>query len=117
MDLFNSLDKSLSNLDKAIHSKMEGSFVDNFLHELQNHLAKMNSVNLLPKLHWMTSLHFTGYDGNFARCVNYNDQKIYFVPKNNIIGDQPKLRLPIKNAVSWKILCKLYWNSYERRSN
>ena len=55
MDLFNSLDKSLTNLDKAIHPKMESSFIDNFIHELQNHLSKMNAVNLLPKLHWMTS--------------------------------------------------------------
>ena len=91
MNLFNSLDKSL-NLDKTLQPKMEGSFINKFINELQNHMAKINSVNLLPKLHWMTSLHFTGYEGNLARCVNYNKQEIYFVPKDSIVGNKPELR-------------------------
>jgi len=100
MNIFNSLDKSLTNLDKRIHPKMEGSFIDNFIHELQEYITKMNSVKLLKDLHWMASLHFTGYEGNFARCVEYNEQKIYFVPKGSIIGNKPELRRSAKNTFS-----------------
>lgn len=44
MDLFNSLDKSLTNLDKAIHTKIEGSFIDNFLHELQDYFKSKEQI-------------------------------------------------------------------------
>jgi len=41
---------SLNLLDKSIHSKIEGSLMDNFIHELQNYLTKLQSASLLPSL-------------------------------------------------------------------
>ena len=105
MDLFISLEKNLSNLDKSIHSKIEKSFIDKFLHELQDALTKMNSSKLLEKLPWHTTLTFAKYENNYAVCFDYNKGNIYYLPKENIIGNMPEAGEALKFYSPRKILC------------
>ena len=81
---------SLTKLDHSIHNKIEGSIIDNFIHELQNHLTKLQSSSLLSSMSQDTILTFAKYDGNFAVCFDYNDKKIYYMPQKNIVGSKPE---------------------------
>ena len=49
---------SLTKLDHSIHDKIEGSLIDNFIHELQNHLTKLQSSYLLNSMSQHTILTF-----------------------------------------------------------
>lgn len=80
---------SLNLLDKSIHNKIQGSLVDNFIHELQDYLAKLQSSALLPSLNRYTILTCAEIDKNFATCFDYNEKKIYYVPIKNIEGNLP----------------------------
>ena len=110
MDLFVSLEKGLSNLDKSIHSNIENSLIDNFLHELQDALTKMNSIKLIEKLPWHTTLTFAKYENNYAMCFDYNKGNIYYLPKENIVGNMPETGEALKFHSPRKILRRLYWN-------
>lgn len=81
---------SLTTLDHFIHDEIEGSFIDNFIHELQSHLSKIQSSSLLDSMSQHTILTFAKYDGDFAVCFDYNDKKIYYMPRENIVGSKPK---------------------------
>ena len=87
LDLVND---SLTKLDNSIHDKIEGSCIDNFIHELQNHLDKLQSASLTKDLPSTTILAFAKYDGDFAQCFDYTDKKIYYLPKDNIVGANPE---------------------------
>lgn len=89
-DFLDLVNDSLTKLDNSIHNKIEGSFIDNFIHELQNHLDKLQSASLTGNLPSTTILAFAKYDGNFAQCFDYHDKKIYYLPKENIIGSKPE---------------------------
>lgn len=89
-DFLNSANDILKNLDISLHSKIENSFVDNFLHELQSYFTKLQSASLLSNLPKHTILTFAKYDGNFAVCFDYNKKKIYYVPQENIEGSKPE---------------------------
>lgn len=80
---------SLNILDKTIHNKIQGSLVDNFIHELQDYLTKLQSAALLPSLNRYTILTCAEIDKNFATCFDYNEKKIYYVPIKNIEGNLP----------------------------
>ena len=84
-DFLDLVNDSLTKLDNSIHDKIEGSFIDNFIHELQNHLSKLQSSSLLYSMSKYTILTFAKYDGNFAVCFDYNDKKIYYMPQKDIV--------------------------------
>ncbi len=89
-DFLDLVNDSLTKLDHSIHYKIKGSFIDNFIHELQNHLDKLQSASLTKDLPSTTILAFAKYDGNFAQCFDYTTKKIYYLPKDNIIGSKPE---------------------------
>ena len=89
--IFNFLDNSLNSLDRVIHSAIKDTFADNFIHELQGYLEKCHSYELFKQLPKNTYFHLTGYDNNFLECMAYGEKKIYYVPKDVISGEMPKL--------------------------
>lgn len=89
-DFFNTINNSLENLDKSLHDKIDGSLVDNFIHELQDYLSKWQSATLLSSLRPHSLLTFAKNDGNFAVCFDYKEKKIYYVPQKQITGTSPK---------------------------
>ncbi len=89
-DFFYNINNALENLDKSIHNKTTGSFVDNFIHELQDYLTKCQSATLLSSLRPYSLLTFAKNDGNFAVCFDYKEKKIYYVPQEKITGTKPK---------------------------
>lgn len=101
-DFLNSANDILKNLDISLHSKIENSFVDNLLHELQSYLTKLQSASLLNTLPEHTILIFAKYDANFAVCFDYNEKKIYYVPQENIEGNKPEPGEPLKTYSSGK---------------
>ncbi len=89
INFLDSVNNSLTKLDNSIHSKIEGSLVDTFIHELQDYLDKIHSTSLLNTLPSNTILTFAKYDNNFAVCFDYNSKNIYYLPQKNIIGAKP----------------------------
>ena len=56
-NIFNFLDTSLNKLDKTVHNTIKDTFVDNFIHELQDYLQKCHSYELfkqLPRVHLLS---------------------------------------------------------------
>ena len=90
-NIFNILDTGLNKLDKTVHNTIKDTFVDNFIHELQDYLAKYHSYDLFKQLPKSTCFHLTGYDNKFLECMAYGEKKIYYVPKNVISGKMPEL--------------------------
>ena len=89
-DFLNTVNNVLQGLDNSIHDKINGSIVDDFIHDLQDHLTKLQSSTLLSSLRPYSLLTFAKSDGNFAVCFNYNEKKIYYVPEQKIIGNKPE---------------------------
>ncbi len=89
-DLLNTINNTLQNLDNSIHDKIEGSIVDNFIHELQDQLSKLQSSTLLSTLRPYSLLTFAKNEGNFAVCFDYKEKKIYYVPNSKITGNKPE---------------------------
>lgn len=89
-DFLDLVGTSLTKLDNSIHNQIQGSYIDNFIHELKDHLAKLHSSSLLNSMPQHTILTFAKYDGNFAVCFDYNDKKIYYMPQENIVGSKPE---------------------------
>lgn len=109
LNLFNSIDNTLKNFSKSIDLN---SIIKNFSTELSDYLEKYNSYELSKNLHWHTSLHFIEYDKDFAKCIEYNSKKIYYLPRNSIEGNKPNPGEALKISSPREILCRLYWNSY-----
>ena len=95
-NLLSSITNGLENLDNSIHEKIDGFFVDNFIHELQDYLTKWQSAALLSSLRPYSLLTFAKNDGNFAVCFDYKDKKIYYVPQQKITGNKPELGEALK---------------------
>ena len=76
-------------LDKPVNST-NYSFIGNFINELKENLIKKQSYELAKKLPWHTILNFAKFDGNFAMCFDNSSKKIYYIPKDNILGTLPE---------------------------
>lgn len=92
----NFLLNSLNLLDNKIHEDIEGTLVDNFIHELQDYLELQNSNKILEDLPKNTNLHFAKFDGDFAVCFDYSSKTIYNIPKSYIKGKEPEIGDAIK---------------------
>lgn len=57
-DFLNFSLNSLNLLDNKIHDNIKGSFVDDFIHELQNYLELQTNNTILENLPKNTNLHF-----------------------------------------------------------
>lgn len=64
--------------------------IKEFINELQDYLDKIHSSKLLSTLPQHTILTFAKFDKSFAMCFDYNEKKIYYVPKEKIVGNLPK---------------------------
>jgi hypothetical protein len=98
MDLFDfnhSIIKSLESIDKALHPKLENTFIDSFIHELNDYLIKKNSINFIEKLPSHTTLVTAKFDGDYIVCFDANKPDIYYLPKENIVGDMPEIGQPL----------------------
>lgn len=85
--------KSLSKIDNSIK---DSTIIDKFIHELQDYFTKLQSADITKNLPNNTILAFAKYDGNFAQCFDYDNKKIYYIPKDNIIGPKPEIGETLK---------------------
>jgi len=104
MNLFFS-EKNLPNLDRTANPRSENNLIHNFIKELQNAITKTNSIKLIEKLPWHTTLTFAKYENNYAMCFDYNKGNIYYLPKENIIGNMPEVSEALKFHSPREILC------------
>ncbi|MCL2860337.1 MAG: hypothetical protein FWF46_07305 [Oscillospiraceae bacterium] len=85
LDFFNSignkLNDSLHNLDKSIHSNIKDTFIDNFIHELQNYLNKSDALHQLSKLPQNTKLEINEIEDKYVSCYEPNTFDKYDIPK------------------------------------
>ena len=91
---------SLNLLDNQIHDNIKGTFVDNFIHELQNYLELHSTDKILESLPKNTKLHFAKFDDNYAVCFDYSSQTIYNIPKSYLKGTSPEIGDPIHKVSS-----------------
>ncbi|MBR6504782.1 MAG: hypothetical protein IKT41_03625 [Clostridia bacterium] len=99
-DFFNFSYKALNLLDNKIHDNIKGSFIDNFIHELQNHLEFQSNDKILENLPKNTNLHFARFEGNFAICFDYSSKIIYNIPKSYLKGETPETGEALKKVSS-----------------
>lgn len=84
-NLFDSL-----NLSNGLDFNNSNNFINSFINDLQDYLSKIQSSKLLSKLDPYSLLTFAKFDGRFAVCFDYGAKKIYYVPKNKIVGNLPE---------------------------
>lgn len=89
---------SLNLLDNKIHDNIKGSFIDNFIHELQNHLELQTNNKILENLPKNTNLHFVKFENNYAVCFDYSAKTIYNIPKSFFKGTLPNIGDPLKKV-------------------
>lgn len=99
-DFLNFSYNTLNLLDNKIHDNIKGSFVDDFIHELQNYLELQTSNTILENLPKNTNLHFAKFEGNFAVCFDYSSRTIYNIPKSYLKGISPEIGDAIKKTSS-----------------
>lgn len=99
-DFLNFSYNTLNLLDNKIHDNIKGSFVDDFIHELQNYLELQTSNTILENLPKNTNLHFAKFEGNFAVCFDYSSRTIYNIPKSYLKGISPEIGDAIKKISS-----------------
>ncbi len=87
---------SIKKIDKNIQNKKGEKVIDKFIHELQEYLIKLQSSTLVQNLPKDIILAFAKYDGNFAQCFDYNNKKIYYISKDNIVGPKPEVGETLK---------------------
>lgn len=95
-DLFNLSNNQLSKTNNLKQEKTNKSIIEKFIHELQDYLTKLQSESIVKNLHSNTILAFAKYDGNFAECFDYENKKIYYISKDNIIGPKPEIGETLK---------------------
>lgn len=95
-DFLNFSLNSLNLLDNQIHDNIKGSFVDNFIHELQNYLELQTSDKILENLPENSNLHFARFEDNYAVCFDYSSKTIYNIPKSYLKGTSPEIGDAIK---------------------
>lgn len=81
---------SLSKKDNLLDEKINHSVIEKFIHELQDYLTKIQSASIAKNLPNNTILAFAKYEGNFAKCFDYDNKKIYYIPRDSIVGPAPK---------------------------
>ena len=91
---------SLNLLDNKIHDNIKGSYIDNFIHELQDYLELQVSNKLLENLPKNTNLHFAKFNGNYAVCFDYSSRNIYSIPRSYLKGKTPEVGDAIKKFSS-----------------
>ncbi len=99
-DFLNFSLNSLNLLDNQIHDNIKGSFIDNFIHELQSYLELQSNDKILESLPNNTNLHFAKFEGNYAVCFDYSSKTIYNVPKSYLNGTTPEIGDAIKKISS-----------------
>ena len=99
-DFLNFSLNSLNLLDNKIHNNIKGSFVDNFIHELQNYLELQTTDKILENLPKNSNLHFAKFKGNFAVCFDYSSKTIYNIPKQYLKGRAPEVGDALKKVSS-----------------
>lgn len=77
-------------LNKEIDTRRDNSFINNFITEIKNNMIKKKSFEISKDLPIHSILNFAKYDGNFAVCFDNNSKKIYYIPKENILGTSPE---------------------------
>ena len=80
-DLFNSIGNSLGNIarkiDRSMHSKISGSAIDDFLHELTNYLDKSDALYQISKMPKNTIFPINDVDYDYIQCY-LNHKPFYF---------------------------------------
>lgn len=99
-DFLNFSLNSLNLLDNQIHDNIKGTFVDEFIHELQNYLELQSTDKILESLPKNTKLHFAKFEDNYAVCFDYSSQTIYNIPKSYLKGTSPEVGDPILKVSS-----------------
>lgn len=82
--LENTINKSLHNFDKKFHSKINDSLVDDFIHDLESHLDKQDSIYKLSALPQDTIFWLDRYEGDYAVCGIKDTCNMYDIPKDMI---------------------------------
>ncbi len=82
---------SLNLLDNKIHESIKGSFVDDFIHKLQEYLELHANNSILDNLPDNANLHFAKFEGDYAVCFDYSSKKIYNIPKSYLKGISPEI--------------------------
>lgn len=99
-DFLNFSYNTLNLLDNKIHDNIKGTFVDNFIHELQDYLKLQESNSILENMPKNANLHFAKFEGNFAVCFDYSSKTIYHIPKPYLKGTSPEIGDAIKKISS-----------------
>ena len=84
-------------LDKTLQPKLQNTFMNNFINEVKDCLQRNRSYDLFKALPKSTYLHLTGFSNNFLECMAFNEKKIYYVPKENIVRKKPRNWRGFKN--------------------
>lgn len=99
-DILNFSYKALNLLDNQIHDNIEGSYIDSFIHELQDYLELHVSNKILEDLPKNTNLHFAKFEGEYAVCFDYSSKTIYNIPKSYLKGTSPEVGEALYKASS-----------------
>ena len=91
---------SLNLLDNKIHDNIKGSYIDNFIHELQDYLELQVSNKILENLPKNINLHFAKFNGDYAVCFDYSSKNIYNIPRSYLKGKTPEVGDAIKKFSS-----------------
>ena len=99
-DFLNFSLNSLNLLDNQIHDNIKGTFVDNFIHELQDYLEFQTNDKILENLPDNTNLHFAKFEDDYAICFDYSSKTIYNIPKSYLNDSTPEVGEAIKKVSS-----------------
>ena len=85
-DLFNSIGNNLCDIvrkiDNSIHSKISGSPIDEFIHELTNYLDKSDAMYQISKMPKNTIFPINDVDCDYIQC--YLNHKPFYFPTEMI---------------------------------
>lgn len=108
-DFFNSLGNNLNDglkkLDLSIHDKVKDTFIDDFIHDLRQHLFIADSIYQLNKLPKDTTFSVNELEDNYISC--YSNEIHYDIPRDmvdsNIDSIKANERLQLQNGI-YKII-------------
>ncbi len=85
-DLFNSINNglydALHSLDNSIHDKIKNTAVDDFIHELKDHLIKSDVQYRLSKLPKDTMFEINEIEKDYVQC--YLNHELFDFPKEMV---------------------------------
>ena len=99
-DFLNFSLNNLNLLDNKIHDNIKGTFVDNFIHELQDYLEFQTNDKILENLPDNTNLHFAKFEDDYAICFDYSSKTIYNIPKSYLNDSTSEIGEAIKKVSS-----------------